>query len=85
MWLRRLRRLYCRLAGHEWTLKATVQMQHLDPVPPEMVVYFREQSPFDWREEMVKNVWVECRNESWVCTRCGARVPLGQSEGALHG
>jgi hypothetical protein len=76
--MRWARKLVCRLVGHKWVLKNRFDASWGTSFPktPEALL---------WRSSLYRRVGESPQGWVWVCACCGASVPLGQSEGALHG
>lgn len=66
--MKRLRRLVCCVVGHEWALRLVGSEA---PIP-----IYRARTAL-LAEGVVEKL------DGWVCLRCGAQVPLGQSEAAV--
>lgn len=66
--MKRLRRLVCCVVGHEWVLRLAGSGV-LIPI-------------YQARTALLAEGVVE-KLDGWVCLRCGAQVPLGQSEAAV--
>jgi uncharacterized protein YfaT (DUF1175 family) len=68
-----VRRLVCRVFGHEWALTNShgASWGMIDPSRPEMLA---------WRVSLYTSALEHPTSWQWVCRRCAAQVPFGQSE-----